>query len=370
MPSETTGATSPAHGKRGWKMIECKPTQGRRQFSHEARESAVELASATDTEDAHLVAGLFPTGTTLMVGPAKCGKSTLAVQLSCAVAGMGGLFGLKTARGRVVYLNEEMSRADFQRSLWDAGEDIPEGFDIIHQNASKIGAGLLDQLSSYIAERPDTALIVVDTVAAVRPRRRRRSGMQDDYEDLAQLTTFAHDKKISVLLIHHATKRVDERCTPVDAVNGTMGMSASVDCIAAILPTADGQGHVLKVEGRGVGHKEIRLVFEEGHWRPRGPIGDMTRGVRAPSPAALQAIEFVAARGQRWRGSASELVEQAGIAQTNGCKLGIALSKAREYMEQQGIRYEREHSKTGNVYTFSPVAEGEGDSQPPSDPSR
>ena len=109
---------------------------------------------------------LLPEGLHILAGAPKIGKSWLALWLCLCVAKGDSVWDFAVTKGTVLYLCLEDSLTRIQNRLFQITEDAP---DTLHfaTLAGSIGGGLEDQLKSFLAEHPGTALVVIDTLQTV-----------------------------------------------------------------------------------------------------------------------------------------------------------------------------------------------------------
>ena len=114
-----------------------------------------------------VIDGLLAPGLHLLAGAAKVGKSWLALWLALSVAKGEAVWGMETRQGTTLYLCLEDSTIRIQNRLFDITEDAP---DCVHfsTDAHIIGYGLEEQAETFLAEHPDTVLIIIDTLQMIR----------------------------------------------------------------------------------------------------------------------------------------------------------------------------------------------------------
>lgn len=115
-----------------------------------------------------LIDGLLYIGTYLLAGAPKIGKSFLVAQLAYHVSTGQVFLGYSVRQSGVLYLALE----DDYRRLQNRMSRMfgVEGTDNLNfaVASAQIEAGLTEQLSNYLNDRPDTKLIIVDTLQKVR----------------------------------------------------------------------------------------------------------------------------------------------------------------------------------------------------------
>jgi hypothetical protein len=136
---------------------------------------------------------------------------------------------LETTKGEVLYLALEDNERRIQRRVKQMldGETVPEGFHIVYQWLP-LDRGGIDAFHRWMDERPNTRLIVIDTLEHVRAKRNTTSGVYaDDYAAARALQRFASDRQVAVVPIHHLRKASAE--DPMDEISGSTGLTGGVD---------------------------------------------------------------------------------------------------------------------------------------------
>jgi len=83
------------------------------------------------------------------------------------------------------------------------------------------------QITFFLAEHPDTVLIVIDTLQRVRDIVPDNNSYANDYRELSSLKELADEHHIAILLIHHLRKMNDT--DPMNMISGTTGISGATD---------------------------------------------------------------------------------------------------------------------------------------------
>ena len=180
-----------------------------------------------------VVDGLLAPGLNLLAGAAKVGKSWLALWLSVAVAKGGDIWGMKTRQGTMLYLCLEDNTIRVQNRLFEITEDAP---DCVHftTDAHIIGAGLEEQIETFLAEHPDTVLVIIDTLQMVR-RAVFDTSYANDYRELSALKKLADHHGIAILLIHHLRKENDS--DTFNRISGTTALQGAKAIFHSLPPT-------------------------------------------------------------------------------------------------------------------------------------
>jgi len=203
-----------------------------------------------------VVDGLIAPGLHLLAGAAKVGKSWLALWLSVAVAKGEDVWGMHTKQGTTLYLCLEDSTIRIQNRLFEITEDAPP---CVHftTEAQIIGAGLEGQIETFIAEHPDTVLVIIDTLQLVR-RTVFDTSYANDYRELSALKKLADRHGVAILLIHHLRKENDS--DTFNRISGTTALQGAVDSSFTLVESKRGSGTaLLSCVGRDIEYRELEL---------------------------------------------------------------------------------------------------------------
>ncbi|WP_051442615.1 AAA family ATPase [Mesorhizobium sp. WSM3626] len=255
----------------------------------------------------YVIPGYVAEGLTLLGGRPKLGKSWLALDFGVAVASGGRSLGAECEQGDALYLALE----DNQRRLQDRLRVVLPRFKrpdmsrlSLLTEAPKIGAGLIEMLDKWRQSVPDPRLIIVDTLAIVRPPKgKNQDSYAADYEALSPLQRFASEHRLAVVVVTHVRKAEAE--DPLEMISGTNGLTGAADSIMILNRTTDGP----KLYGRGRDVEEVEkaLKFDGGRWSVLGDVDDVKRsGERKQIMEALAAAsgpmtpaEIVTATGMK-----------------------------------------------------------------------
>jgi hypothetical protein len=215
--------------------------------------SAAELMSKELPPTKWAVSGVLPEGVTILGGKPKMGKSWLALGLCVSVAAGGYAFGKIPAEcGGALYLGLEDQERRLQRRLKKVldGEDAPDGLEVAW-SWPRLDQGGVEALRRYIEDRPQTRLVVVDTLKKIRPRESGSRGIYDlDYEALEPLLPLAGEYGIAILVVHHLRKL--EAGDPFDMISGSTGLTGGVDGALVLKRDRGKQDATLAIDGRDI----------------------------------------------------------------------------------------------------------------------
>ena len=282
------------------------------------------VVSARELQDKQLppvewvVKGMLPVGFNLLASPPKYGKSWWVLDLGLSVA-VGLLFlGRQTVQGRCLYLaledNENRLKSRMNKLL--VGEDAPAAFDFATK-AADLDHGLLEQLEGYVAQHPDTRLIIIDTLQKVRGVSGKTEGAyQADYREAGRLKAFADQHRLCILCVHHLRKMADDS-DPFNRISGTNGLMGAAD--TAIVMTRNKRNDantVLSVTGRDVEPSDEIIMFdrESCKWELVGSVDRLEQQsarMEYDQEPMVQAVKkLVEKYPEGWAGTAVELMEE------------------------------------------------------------
>jgi hypothetical protein len=237
--------------------------------------SAADLMALNLPPQRWVVRDVLPEGLTLLAGKPKIGKSWLTLGLSIAVArGDQALGKLTTEGGDVLCLSLEDNTRRAKSRLETA---IPDGVAPLRLHFScewpRFGAGGHKELDAWIGEHKAARLVVIDTLAKIRPARRRNGNAYDeDYSAISRIKELADRYRIAIIVVTHVRKMPSD--DPFDTLSGTLGLTGAADTVM-ILSRDRGQ-HVLHITGRDVEQQELAMAWdaESAAW---ALVGDAAR---------------------------------------------------------------------------------------------
>lgn len=267
---------------------------------------AGELLTRTLPEQRWAIPGLLPEGLSMLVGKPKMGKSWMALDIALAVATGGSVLGEQTEQGDVLYLALEDNPRRLQDRMakllapvagvngrtgsYDAKTDTfsfdfnlsglvtPTRLELANRwpRMTDDGEGGLRLLDEWLKGRPDARLVVVDTLARVKPRAGRGNAYEEDYAALSPLQELAMRHGVTVLVLSHFRKQEAE--DPLETITGSMGSSATLDG-ALLLQRHRGRADaVLTVIGRDMKEdaKELPLTWnaDTARWSVSGDAAE------------------------------------------------------------------------------------------------
>jgi hypothetical protein len=211
-----------------------------------------------------VIPDILPEGVALLAGKPKKGKSWMGLGLGEAVAVGGVAFGIKKVeQGESLYLALEDNQRRLRKRLRKVldGRDPPEGMHV-HTEWPRIDEGGADALDEWLRAHPTTRLVVIDTLAKIRPRAHGSNVYKDDYQALEKLLPLAAKHSVAIVVIHHLRKMA--AADPIDEINASTGLTAGVDGFMILRRTPGSKGPTLYVDGRDIEETEEYAL----HWNP------------------------------------------------------------------------------------------------------
>jgi RecA-family ATPase len=135
------------------------------------------------------------------------GKSWMSLSLGIAIATGGIALGTKRVEQVEVlglFLEDESTlRIQNRTGKLLAGRPAPPNLHITNE-WPRLDEGGADLIVEWVAVHPDARLVIVDTLAMLKPRANgRRTQYDEDREAVAPFAPIAADHGVAILLVHH-----------------------------------------------------------------------------------------------------------------------------------------------------------------------
>jgi biotin operon repressor len=170
------------------------------------------------------------------------------------------------------------------------------------------GGGLVDELRQWADSSKEPKLIVLDTLACVRPTRSHKDNSYEaDYAALSPLQRLAGELPLAIVVVHHLRKLESE--DPLDAISGTTALTGAADSVLVL--RRDARGVTLYGRGRDIDEIEEAMQFEPmtGHWTILGEVADVRK-----SEARWSIIDALRTEGEM---SVNNLAAATGMERNN-----------------------------------------------------
>ena len=276
---------------------------------------------------------LLSQGLHVLAGSPKVGKSWLALWLAVSVAKGDPVWGMRTKQGTTLYLCLEDSTLRIQNRLDEITDDAPSNVHFCTES-SILGEGLEQQLEAFLAEHPDTVLVIVDTLQMIR-NARRDATYANDYRDLSALKRIADAHGIAILLIHHLRKEYAEDV--FSRISGTTAISGAVDTSLTLVETERGSGEAtLYCIGRDIEYRELELARNSDNvWELKRDSRTLPKGGRLVlllSELMKNRVEFIGTPTEL-----TDLIDPVGAEQISPRKISREVSKSLSALREIGI---------------------------------
>jgi hypothetical protein len=212
-----------------------------------------------------VVPGILPSGVTLFGGREKMGKSWLAFGLCIAVATGGVALGTKRVeQGEALYLSLEDSERRLHRRVGKLAADAADlsrfHYATEWEPADRDG---VEDLDEWLEERPDTRLVVIDTLKRIRPRTSGRRNMYDeDYDAVQPFVPLASKHDVALILIHHLNQQSNPD-DPFDWFSGSAGLVAAAEGILLFRRKRGDADAFLTIDGKDIEERtELALKWD------------------------------------------------------------------------------------------------------------
>jgi AAA domain/MarR family len=214
------------------------------------------------------VPGVVCEGLTIFAGRPKLGKSWSVLDWALAVVGDRQALGsIICETGDALVLALEDSKRRLQGRLQKLGAK-PNRRMTVCVEWPRINEGGIDAVRTWLDQHPDARLIVIDTLAKVRPRGiPTKDAYQADTDALAELHQIANERAVAVVVVHHTRKAIADDW--LDSISGTTGITGTADSLL-VLKRERGQADAfLFGTGRDLPDLELPLKFDEQtcRWR-------------------------------------------------------------------------------------------------------
>lgn len=317
--------------------------------------SLTELYDTVYRSRVPIIEGLLYTGAYILAGAPKIGKSFLVAQIAHHVS-IGMPFWEYEVKqpGVVLYLalEDDYQRLQERMARMFGVESAGELFFAV--NAKQVGNGLDEQLAFFLREHPNTRLVIVDTLQKVREVSGDAYSYAGDYEIISRLKAFGEQHGVCVLIVHHTRKQ--PAGDSFEMISGTTGLLGCAD--GAILMQKEkrtGNQATLDIVGRDQPDQKIHLTRDEVTLQWNFEKAERQLWKEPPDPILTAVAKLLTVEYPQWKGSATELAEAVQLTiQPNALSKKLNV-KAGKLMQEFGIRYENNRSRTGSNITLTLV---------------
>ena len=231
----------------------------------------ISLASLLDKElppPSWIIDDFLPEGVTILAGDPKAGKSYLTMNINLAVAtGKKALSHYSCQQGSVLHLDLEGNPRLFSSRLKTMleGRAAPQSSYAKYEGWAR-GTSAATQIEKWLLRRPDTRLVIIDTLQMVRDTNGGKKTIYSyDYEAIAPFRDLAAQYGIGVVIVHHTNKSRDEQA--MYRISGTNALPGAADTLMVLERRPNQRYAFLSISGRCIEQQEIGLEFTgTGNW--------------------------------------------------------------------------------------------------------
>lgn len=313
--------------------------------------TAEELATKTFPPLEWVIESILPEGCYMLAARPKVGKSWLALQACLGVAYGEPVLDREVKKGVAIYLALEDNHRRLQsrlRKLRPLGYSTPSLR--LYTEWKRFNEGGVEDLVGLIEEfKP--RLVVIDTLAKVRPTTGRNNVYESDYGALAPITEVANRFRTTVLIVHHNRKGKAET-DPLEQVSGSLGLSGAVDGVLVIDGNRGDAAYTLSLIGRDIPNDEdLAISFSGGHWTL---LGSAKQVFVSQERQDIMQLLLLHPQGLKPK----EVSEHTGKRANNVRKLLLSMSAAGQLVNNNGVY---------SLPTLAPSTEGNSGSSGNSD---
>ncbi|OQY01367.1 MAG: hypothetical protein B6I22_14655 [Desulfobacteraceae bacterium 4572_123] len=208
------------------------------------------------------IPNILPEGLNILAGKPKSGKSFFALNIALAIANGGMALGnIKVEKGTVIYLALEDTLRRLQGRILTMIKhegSAPKNL-YLYTHFPRMDQGGLEYLKERVELYPDTRLLIIDTLAKIRPPVKGKNPYDEDYQTISELKRLSDACGISLLMIHHLRKTESEN--RFDDISGTFGITGAADGLLLLIRNMGEATAELHVTGRDVESTSYALKF-------------------------------------------------------------------------------------------------------------
>ena len=196
------------------------------------------------------VAGILPEGFICLAGRPKAMKSWTALKLVYCVQNGLNFLDHQTVQGDAIYFGLEDSKRRIKDRVSKMGfAKLKQPQIVLGGDVPYLSFGFEECLENWIKSKENPRLVVIDTLARIKPRQ-SKSGTAYDQDNLLMngIQKLAVQNNLTVLFITHLSKSSQEYS--FDKIQGSVGVQGTTDAMW-MLDRGDGVNSKASLKGRG-----------------------------------------------------------------------------------------------------------------------
>lgn len=218
-------------------------------------------------------------GLSFLASVPKLGKSWEALAMGIAKAKGGEFRGQLCEPGDVLLLllEDNDRRVQDRISKIIGSDDWPANLEYATE-WPRLDEGGLDDIRNWIESKTNPALIVIDTLAMVKPipTRGNKSAYDLDVQAVKPLQQLASEKRVAIVVVTHTRKAESE--DPLESVTSTLGLTGVADSVIVMKRGPNKGTAIMYGRGRDIAEFEKAIRFENFLWVDDGSAKEAFAG--------------------------------------------------------------------------------------------
>ena len=197
------------------------------------------------------IGGILPEGFVCLAGRPKAMKSWTALKIAYCVQNGIDFLDHKTVQGDAIYFGLEDSKRRIKDRVLKLGySKLKQPQIVLGGDVPYLGFGFEECLENWIKSREKPRLVIIDTLARIKPRQSKSAGTAYDADNLLMngIQKLAVQNNLTVLFITHLSKASQEY--GFDKIQGSVGVQGMTDAMW-MLDRGDGINSKASLKGRG-----------------------------------------------------------------------------------------------------------------------
>ena len=211
---------------------------------------------------------ILPEGFGVISGRPKGMKSWTALGICYAVQNGTKFMGHETTQGDCLYLALEDSKRRIKDRIIKLGyQKLNPPTILLASDVPYLGFGFEECVQEWINSKDNPRLIIIDTLARIRPRARKSSGTAYDIDNelLSKIQTIAIQNNITIACISHLSKAQQEY--NFDRIQGSVGVQGISDFMWLIDRGDNSNQASIIGRGRDMNDFEYAVKWNEDKWQ-------------------------------------------------------------------------------------------------------
>jgi hypothetical protein len=197
------------------------------------------------------IGGILPEGFVCLAGRPKAMKSWTALKIAYCVQNGIDFLDHKTVQGDAIYFGLEDSKRRIKDRVLKLGySKLKQPQIVLGGDVPYLGFGFEECLENWIKSRENPRLVIIDTLARIKPRQSKSAGTAYDADNLLMngIQKLAVQNNLTVMFITHLSKASQEY--GFDKIQGSVGVQGMTDAMW-MLDRGDGINSKASLKGRG-----------------------------------------------------------------------------------------------------------------------